>query len=694
MKNMKHALAILLALVMLVCATLLVACGEQSSGCTEHKWDSGKYDVTPTCGSGVTATKTYTCRLCGETMKKTVQAAAEHSIEHVVVKEATCTEAGAKKLVCKLCGFARDGEISIPSRGGHEWDIYGAEVQNGKKTFTCANCEETETHNAVVYYSDFGAKGDGKTDDADAMRDAHAYANEWGLEVRGEAGKTYYIGVIYEPIVVKTNTDWCGARIIIDDSQIPIVYDPAQADGAKWLYHYNTRTKQIFSIDRDAGQETKRIAVPSGFTLKAGQTNVGLTFDEPVMLRIENNNVKINIRYGVNENAGESLHEVILVDEQGNVDPSTPIQYDYDVVTEIKVCQVDDRPITLKNAEIITIAPDPAKAYAEALKEGTFPDGEDVKYINNYCYFNRGFGIQRSNVVISNIDHKKLGEYYNRETGEDYDMSYVLDEDYNAYNADTDRYYDLGVPYSGFFTATQVYNFTLKDSMLHGHKEYRFYTSSGAVNAMGSYELGGRDSIKITYDNLTQRGKITDRANLHGVMGTNYVRNMTVKDSYFDRIDVHQGAHNMHVEDTTLGFGILIIGGGTLTVENCVALGSYGGDGFIHLRGDYNSVFDGDVIIKDLDVSKSGITALIVGSYVGHHYSGLPNYMTTSLTVDGLKVGVSTFSFYKVSGASQSTDTNPLYVPASITVSNVTGCNSYRASAYSDRFSTVALIEK
>ncbi len=42
-----------------------------------------------------------------------------------------------------------------------------------------------------VRYSDFGAVGDGKTDDADAIFAAHAFANQYNLMVKGDEGSTY-----------------------------------------------------------------------------------------------------------------------------------------------------------------------------------------------------------------------------------------------------------------------------------------------------------------------------------------------------------------------------------------------------------------------------------------------------------------------------------------------------------------------
>src|SRR6056297_1607666 len=47
--------------------------------------------------------------------------------------------------------------------------------------------------NGLVQYSDFGAIGDGKTDDIDAIAAAHAYANQQGLPVQANEGAAYYI---------------------------------------------------------------------------------------------------------------------------------------------------------------------------------------------------------------------------------------------------------------------------------------------------------------------------------------------------------------------------------------------------------------------------------------------------------------------------------------------------------------------
>ena len=55
-----------------------------------------------------------------------------------------------------------------------------------------------------VTYEDFGAVGYGKTEDFDAIKRAHEYANENGLDVVCEDAKTYYIGIMTKTIPIKT----------------------------------------------------------------------------------------------------------------------------------------------------------------------------------------------------------------------------------------------------------------------------------------------------------------------------------------------------------------------------------------------------------------------------------------------------------------------------------------------------------
>ena len=167
---------------------------------------------------------------------------------------------------------------------------------------------------------------------------------------------------------------------------------------------------------------------------------------------------------------------------------------------------------------------------------------------------------------------------------------------------------------------------------------------------------------------------------------------------YLDRFDSHQGLHNARITNSTLGFGILVIGGGELYIENVTRIS---GGTFVHLRGDYNSVFDGDVIIKNCKMC-SAVDTLINGTWRSF-YNGLPNYMVRNITVEGLEVETATVYIYNISGAvvgAVNDTVNKLYLPESISISGVVRVNSsstgvtVKASKNNDAFATVALTRK
>ena len=74
-----------------------------------------------------------------------------------------------------------------------------------------------------VTYLEFGAKGDGKTNDFAAIKAAHDYANKHNIPVKIEGDNTYYIGDVEidgkaEIAIIKTDVDWGNAKFIIDDN--------------------------------------------------------------------------------------------------------------------------------------------------------------------------------------------------------------------------------------------------------------------------------------------------------------------------------------------------------------------------------------------------------------------------------------------------------------------------------------------
>ena len=571
----------------------------------------------------------------------------------------TCTEWGVSEgKQCTSCGTVFS--VAKPlSPTGHSYHLAAVPGEDDVFGQICINCDHVSEYVEAVTYEEFGAIGDGVTDDSEAIRKTHEFANSLGISVKGRADATYYIGAIKQTITIQTNTDWNGATFIFDDSLI------------KWN-DSKLRGVNVFTVAPQTSVTT--VSVPAGLALSKGQTNIGMTFDKPCLIKIESAGDMIYMRYGVNANNGVNKNEMILVDENGNVDPSTPIQYDYSIVTKITVYSTDEKSISVGNGKIITIAPD--------------PKAQDPDYENNYCYYSRGLLVQRSNTTIYGVEHSIVGE----------DMTILSDRNGDGV---IDKWGDdksYGVPYSGFFNFKSCYNVVMQDCLVQGHQAYSFWQGTSR-NEMGSYDISATDCVNLSFINLDQYENeetgevITNRFMYHGVMGSNFCRNVTMDNCYLDRFDSHQGLHNAKITNSTLGFGILVIGGGELYIENVYRITE---GSFINLRGDYNSVFNGDVIIKNCRMGSS-ITNVVNGTW-REFYNGLPNHITNSLTIEGLTVEASTITVYGISGASKSAltnEVNKLYIPDYITVSGVVHVNgknvNVKASKYNDAFSTIEI---
>lgn len=218
-----------------------------------------------------------------------------------------------------------------------------------------------------VRYSGFGAKGDGKNDDINAIAATHAFANQQGLSVKADEGATYYIGKKDRTAIIRTNTDFGTAAFIIDDTDV------------------ENRNSHVFMVS--SGQQPFK---PEGITsLKRNQGKINVTFPGTCIVTVTDSNVKRYIRFGPNQNNGSSQTDIFIVDKDGNVDMDTPIVWDFDQITDITALPIDETTLTITGGRFTTIA---------------------NKAESKYTYYSRGIAIRRSNVVVDGLEHRVTGE--------------------------------------------------------------------------------------------------------------------------------------------------------------------------------------------------------------------------------------------------------------------------------------------
>jgi hypothetical protein len=221
--------------------------------------------------------------------------------------------------------------------------------------------------NGLVRYSDFGARGDGKTDDIDAIAATHAFANQHGLPVKADEGATYYIGGKDRTAVIRTDTDFGTAAFIIDDTDVQ-----------------NRRT-HIFLVNSSL-QPFKLEGISS---LKRNQEKIDVSLPGTCLVTVTNAHVRRYIRFGPNQNNGSPQTDIFIVDKDGNVDMDAPIIWDFDQITDITALPIDETTLTITGGHFTTIA---------------------NRAESRYTYYSRGIAIRRSNVLVNGLEHRVTGE--------------------------------------------------------------------------------------------------------------------------------------------------------------------------------------------------------------------------------------------------------------------------------------------
>ena len=464
---------------------------------------------------------------------------------------------------------------------------------------------------SFITYEDFGAKGDGETNDFESILSAHNYANLCGQTVIGNKDATYYISATRGvAIPIKTNVDWSGAKFIIDDTTA------SKTD----------RDVNIFEIVADsqriaASKEERAALAAAG--LNPSTTKIDLTLlgvSGPVMIIPYNSNHKVYRRRSYSNWQGASMHEVIVLDAEGNVSQDTPIMFDYTSITTLYIYPLDESTaITVQNATFTTRASQINRITSSGDTSG------------GYIY--RGISINRSYTTLKNIKH------------------YVTDEFSLLDQVDSDgKIIKCGAIYHGFFSATSANEITLEDCVLTGRKCF----DRGVGGADGTYDFSANLVNKIVLKNCKQSNfwvKLDDDMHVipaqegeegamlsmesvkvngkslkmcWGIGGTNYCKNMEYIGSTLSRLDAHAGLYNGRIIDSTVNY-ISLTGNGEFIVENSRWFASGTGSGsnaVFHLRNDYGSTWNGTITATNLQAYaySASKTYLVYHTYNNWYY--------------------------------------------------------------------------
>ena len=423
----------------------------------------------------------------------------------------------------------------------------------------------------VVYYSQFGAVGDGNAEDYQAIYNAHVFANESGQKVMGDGPDAkYYIHAIAESIPVNTDVDFCGATFLVNDR------------GSEVYLHRGAIFKFAPSLPVKT-YNSEQIASKFGeVELHFGDTEIPWLVGEIEVTSFVyiKSNFKDYIRHGSNISSGQNKHDVFVIEPNGKLHEDTPVIYDFvageqllnnglkfevissPAIVEINIYRADEKPLTMENGYF-------ERNTCEVVAETGFE--------NKYAAYERGISIQRCNVTIKNLHNKIVSEAYLPTTGYGYDDDMKLRQAY---------------PYHGFVRFSMCYNGKVIDCDLNAHTTY-FEAKSTSANpvAMGSYDIVLNDTSNIYFEGITNGVPIGD-TQYWGIMGSGNTKNTTFKSCSLNRFDAHEGLWNASLIDCEYGHSINVIGGGKFYCENTT---KEVGNTFIYLRGDYGSTFRGTV---------------------------------------------------------------------------------------------------
>ena len=393
--------------------------------------------------------------------------------------------------------------------------------KNIDQTIVLPHIDE-ETGVKYVTYEDFGAKSDENYDNYESFKLAHDYANKYGYEVRAMQN-IYHIYKLTQlkPIEIQTNTNWGNAQIYIHDENIKNLSTREYS-----IFEINSNSKEITITDKNILQNINLNKEVKNIPQLAG-------YGKCICIAY-NKNKRQFIRIGNFNSTGNIKQDIFVIDNQGNL--LNELQWDFEEVTSIKLIQIPDNKITIKNGNFITIFP-------------------SENYEQSSGYYQRNILCTRSNVSIENINH----------TVNDNEIVWG--------------------PYFGFIKISYASYIEMTNCILYTHK----------CEQKSNYDLILEFCTNVQMNNIISND-IYD-LDRWGITGTNYTKDITYNNCKLNRIDAHCGVHNLNIYNTEIGVkGVTVVGTGILNIKNSSSLTS---TALVNLRQDYGSTWQGTINIED-----------------------------------------------------------------------------------------------
>jgi hypothetical protein len=268
-----------------------------------------------------------------------------------------------------------------------------------------------------------------------------------GLPVRAKVGATYYI---CDPVVdgemrsayIKTDVDWQGATITIDDRKLSTI------SGSEY---YALAKRHVFDVV--PSPECRKLCITDpdvlsrivgdGIGRKTKKIDLGIDWDDRIMIAPYYSGHKVYRRRGYGQFAGMDTHEIIVVEPDGTVSDETPIIFEYKKFDRIDVYKLDKKgAVTIKNGNFVTL-------------DARINHMVDGKYRASYIH--RGIDVRRSYTTLLNLTHRVEG-------------AFTFADRLNGIEGSTT---------AGFFCANYTSNVTLKDCVIPARMSF---TGSSTYN--------------------------------------------------------------------------------------------------------------------------------------------------------------------------------------------------------------------